>query len=291
MTNILYYTLWGLTKLMHIFPLRVHYLLADFLYVIMYRLVKYRKKVIFTNITNSFPEKNEKEVKAIAEKFYHHFCDMVIETLYFAHIPKEEMYRRLKTNDIEKVNKHIEEGRNVVLVLSHYANWEWMSASPIDIKAPYYHFYKPLRSKAWDKFLFRSRSRWGALLTDKKDVYRLLIGKQREGVITASGFVGDQCPKREEIQYWTSFLNQETPVLLGAEKISKKLDAPVFFVHMNKIKRGYYDVEVTELIEDPKSEPKYSITEKHVRFLEEKIRQRPELWLWSHKRWKYKKEA
>ncbi|MCL3781646.1 lipid A biosynthesis acyltransferase [Prolixibacteraceae bacterium JC049] len=291
MDKILYYILKGATKLMHFVPIQVHYFFSDILFFLMCHVMKYRKKVIVTNIRNSFPEKSDAEVKQIMRKFYAHFCDMVFETLYFAHISKKEILKRLEVRGVDQVNQLTDSGRNVVLVMAHYGNWEWMSAAPADVNAPYYHFYKPLRSKAWDRFMLESRSRWGGLLTDKKDVYRSLMGMHRQNKVTVSGFVGDQTPKANEIQYWTNFMNQDTPVLLGAEKIAKKLDAPIFFIHMNRKKRGYYEVDTIPLIMEPKDEEPFAITEKHVRFLEEIIRRRPELWLWSHKRWKHKREA
>lgn len=291
MTNILYYLLWGGTKVMHFVPIQVHYFLSDILYFFMCHVVKYRKKVILSNIQNSFPEKSEVEINQIMRKFYAHFCDMIFETLYYAHITEKEMLKRLVTHNIERINEQTRKGRNVVLVMAHYGNWEWMCASPAGIEEPYYHFYKPLKSKAWDRFMLRSRSRWGALLTDKKDVYRALMGMNRQNKLTSSGFVGDQTPKSNEVQYWTEFLNQDTPVLLGAEKIAKKLDAAIFFAKMDKKKRGFYEVDIVPLIMEPNQEEQFAVTEKHVRFLEDIIRRRPELWLWSHRRWKHKREA
>ncbi len=289
MSNPGFYLLWGATYLMHLFPLRVHYVVADIIYFLLYYVVDYRKKVIFENLTNSFPEKSEKEIKNIARKFYRHLSDMAIETLYFAHIPEKEVQKRFILRNIEEVNQYCEQNQSCVLVLAHYANWEWMTPTPAHVPCNFYHFYKPLRSKAWDKFMLKMRTRWGGLLTDKEKAYRLLIGAHLKGEVNVSGFVSDQSPKDTEIQYWTTFLNQDTPIFLGAEKVARKTNSSVVYAHLDKIKRGYYEVVYTTLIEDPKATKSFEITEKHVRFLEKIIQERPELWLWSHRRWKHKK--
>ncbi len=290
MGNLGYYFLWGITCLMHLFPLRAHYVVADIIYLSLYYVAGYRKKIVFENLTNAFPEKPATEIKAIARKFYRHLSDMSIETLYFAHIPKKEVLKRIRFKNIEEVNQYHKNGQSCVGVLAHYANWEWLCAFTIHSPYTYYHFYKPLHSKTWNRFLFKMRTRWGALLTHKDKAYRLLIGDHLQGKINCSGFVSDQTPKDTEIQYRTTFLNQDTPVFLGAEKVAKKTNSPVIFCHLDKVKRGYYEVKITTLIKEPVATEPFEITETHTRFLEKIIQQRPELWLWSHRRWKYKKQ-
>ncbi|TKG96103.1 lipid A biosynthesis acyltransferase [Puteibacter caeruleilacunae] len=292
MGNFLYFLMCGAARLMQLFPLRFHYLVSDIFYFLMCYVVRYRKKVIIQNLRNSFPEKSDAEILKITKKYYTHLCDVFIETFYLAYIPEKEMRKRVVVLNPEEISQYHKAGRSTVAVLGHYANWEWMTATPLYIEYPRFHyFYKRLKSEAWDRFMLRLRSRMGATLTEKDNVFRLLIGEKQKGNLNCSGFLADQAPKANMVQYWTTFLNQDTAMFLGAEKVALKTNSPVVFGHMNKIKRGYYEVELTTIIKEPSECKKYEITEAYTRILEEKIKQRPELWMWSHKRWKYKKET
>ncbi len=285
-----YYLLKAFTWIIQLFPLRFHYILSDLIYLLIYYVVRYRRKVVYNNLTNSFPEKSKSEIRLIAKKFYRHFCDSFIETLYFDRVSEKEIKKRLTLLNEEIVEKFLAEGRPVILALGHYNNWEWNCSWQLNSKYRGYVIYKRLTNKSFDLFYYKMRSRFGVIPIDRADTYRQLISDVNNGITSASAFLMDQTPRKHEIQYWTTFLNQDTPVLTGTEKVARKLDAAVIFCHIRKLRRGYNRLEFTVIAESAKNTAPFEITEKATRMIEEMIVQRPELWLWSHKRWKHRRE-
>ncbi|MCL4483170.1 MAG: lysophospholipid acyltransferase family protein [Bacteroidetes bacterium] len=285
-----YYLLRAFTWMIQLFPLRFHYILSDFIFLLVYYLVRYRRKVVYTNLTNSFPEKSKKEISLIARKFYRQFCDSFIETLYFDRISEKEIKKRLTLLNQEILEKFLAERRPVILALGHYNNWEWNCSWPLNSKYKGYVIYKKLTNKSFDLFYYNMRSRFGIVPLERADTYRKLIADQNNGQAFASAFLMDQTPRKHEIQYWTTFLNQDTPVLTGTEKVARKLDAAVLFCLVRKLKRGYNQLEFSVIVEHAKDTQPFEITEKATRLIEDMILQRPELWLWSHKRWKHRRE-
>jgi KDO2-lipid IV(A) lauroyltransferase len=284
-----YYLYKGTTWLFQQFTLSSLYKFSDFVFFIIYHVVGYRRKVVATNLANAFPEKSDSERKKIEKGFYHHFCDMFIEILYFDRISEEELNERVKYVNLEFGDKYYEDRRSVIASMGHYNNWEWLAGWALHTNYAYYPIYKRLEDKSADVFFLQMRSRFGADPIEKSETYRRLITDSRDKKPFIAGFIGDQTPVINEIQYWTKFLNQDTPVLLGTEKLAKKTNSVVVAVHMRKIKRGYYEVEPTLLTDTPNETAQYEITEAHTRFLEKIIVENPECWLWSHRRWKHKK--
>ena len=285
-----YYLLRAFTWIIQLFPLRFHYILSDFNFLVVYYIVRYRRDVVRMNLTNSFPEKSNDEINQIARKFYHHFCDSFIETLYFDRISEKEIKKRLTLLNQELVEKYLAEGRPVVLALGHYNNWEWNCSWPLNSKYKCYVIYKKLTNKSFDLFYYNMRARFGIVPLERADTYRQLIADLNNNDNAVSAFLMDQTPRIHDIQFWTTFLNQDTPVLTGTEKVARKLDAVVLFCHIRKLKRGYNRLELSVIAEHAKDTVQFEITEKATRMIEEVIIQRPELWLWSHKRWKHKRE-
>jgi len=290
MDYLLYYILRGFTWLTHFLPLRVQYVFSDFLFFLIYHVFGYRRKVVQTNLANAFPEKSDKERRKIERGFYRHFCDSFIETLYFNYISPEEINKRVKYLNPHVADEYMKDGRHILVSVGHYNNWEWMCGWRLNEKLPFYVVYKPLHNKNVDRFYYNLRSRFNAIPLEKNKTFRQLVGDARQNKSSLSVFLNDQTPKKNEIQYWTTFLNQETPILLGTEKIAKKLDAVVMGGHMRKVKRGYYEVTFEVLTDTPNECAPFEITEKHTRFLEQIIKDEPEYWLWSHRRWKHKRE-
>lgn len=289
MTAILYYLI---IKPLSLLPLPILHLVSDFLYFVIYRIVGYRKKVVFVNLRNSFPEKSEKEIEGIASKFYHHLCDTLIESIKLFSISKKEIIKRCKVLNPEVSDRFAKEGRHVAVITGHYANWEIAATSfgaqmmhtPLGLIAP-------IKNKFFYEKMVKSRTRFGTdvvSMWDFKDIIDDRI-KNSEGVIAPS-FVGDQAPSSNKKKlYWTTFLNQDTPVMLGVEKYAKQYNLPVVFVKIDRVKRGYYELRYVLLEENPQATQTFEITEKHTRFLEKIIKNKPELWLWSHRRWKHKR--
>jgi len=284
-----YYLFRGTTWVFHLFSLPALYKLSDLLFFLIYHIVGYRRKVVETNLANAFPDKPESERKRIEKDFYHHLCDLFIEILYLDRITLDELDERVKYVNLDFGDKYFEEGRSVIVALGHYNNWEWLIGWAQHINYTYYPIYKKLADKSSDVFFRQMRSRFGAVPLEKSDVYRRLITDSHNNKPFIAGFINDQTPVINEIQYWTKFLNQDTPVLLGTEKLAKKTNSVVVTLHMKKIKRGYYQVEPTLITDNPKETKQFEITEAHTRFLENIILEKPEYWLWSHRRWKHKK--
>jgi KDO2-lipid IV(A) lauroyltransferase len=282
-----YYILKLLTWPMQLFPLQFHYLISDALYVLIYRIVKYRIKVVRTNLSNSFPGKSQTEIQQIEKNFYHGFSDMFIETLYFTHINVKKHNKRLILNNVENLTHPIAQGRNVIVVAGHFGNWEFMQLFAKKIETNKYFIYKKLNNKAFDRFYSELRSR-AAQPLEMKETARVLLSKSNHPF--TAYFISDQRPVPEEIKYWVKFMNQETPVLLGTEKIANKTNAVVVYLEVKKIKRGYHQASFTTLCENASTTATHEITDRFFEMLEQSINKSPDQYFWTHKRWKYKHE-
>lgn len=281
---------WGAIWTISLLPLSILYLISDFFYFLIYYIFKYRKKVVFENLKNAFPEKTEEERTKIAKKFFRHFCDLIVETVKLWNLPKKKALKRIRWIDIELIRKYYDEGKHILVVCGHYGNWEATYQIGLLTKHLPLPVYKPLNSKYFDKQLFKSRSRYHAEPVPMNNIFRKLVQYKKENKPTITALVSDQTPLKSEIQYWTTFLNQDTALYLGVEKIAKKFNFPVLYLWMDKPKRGYYNIYCRTLHDNPKELEDHELTEMHVKALEEDIRKKPELWLWSHRRWKHKRE-
>jgi len=291
MRALIYYIFFSLNWLITLLPLRVLYLFSYPFYILAAWFPGYRKKLIMKNLMNSFPDKDKKELRKIRRKFYIHLADMIIESLKLQHLDKKQLKKRYHINNPEILNRLLEEGRSSITVLGHYANWEWNAIIQEYTQYRFLAVYKPLSNKYFDSFLYNLRSRLGITLVAMQDTLRAFIGYRDKGICTSTMLIGDQTPARKEIKYWTRFLNHDTPVYMGIEKMARKYDLAVLYFKIDKIKRGYYTIDIEILTEDPLSLKENELTEMHVRRLEEQIFEKPELWLWSHNRWKYKKKS
>lgn len=253
------------------------------------RFTGYRSSVIEQNLKRSFPSKNDKELKKINNRFYRHLAQYFVEVLKMFALNPAFIQQRVKLKNQELIHRYYQEGKDVILVLGHYGNWEWgLLATSIMSSHEMVGIYKPLSSNFWNDRIKKVRSQFGATLISKKESIRYLLKKGDKPRLI--GVIGDQTPTKNEIDYWTTFLNQETPVFSGTEKLAKKLNCPVVFVHIDKIKNGYYEMSFELITEKPQAHPEEEITTLHTQKLEEKIIARPELWLWSHRRWKHSRK-
>ena len=284
-----YYIFYGINWIITLLPLPVLYIFSDFLYLLLYYFPSYRRKVVVTNLKNSFPEKNEEELKCIVKKFYKHLADLFVEIFKLSHMSKSQLMRRFTVSNIGIIDKLLEEKRDTIAVLGHYNNWEWLAALPLYTKYKAVSIYKPLQNKFFDRFINKHRSKYGIVLTPMAHIIREIINYRKNNINTLSAIITDQTPIKSEIKYWTTFLNQDTPVYMGTEKVASKYDMAIVFFHIQKIKRGYYNLNIELLFNHTAGLPDYLITETHVRRLEEIIIEKPEYWIWSHRRWKHKK--
>lgn len=270
-------------------PFWMLYLLANLLFFLLFYVSRYRRKVTQLNLANAFPEKPAKERKAIEKKYYRFLADMILESLKMNSLQPWEIRSRCRLTNPSEVQRHYDEGRSVLLASGHYANWEWANlALALGFNEPLFVIFKPLTDKHFGEYLNKMRSRFGAIMVPMKLTLRKIVELKNKKYMF--GFASDQTPTRHESQYFTSFLNQPTAVFLGLEKIAKTTKNPVVFLHIDRIKRGYYEYTFTTLVEDPAGTSEFEITDLHTRKLEEIIRRKPELWLWSHRRWKFTPE-
>jgi len=284
MYRILFALLWLITLL----PLRVLYLLSDFLYPILYYVVGYRKNVVRGNVEKSFPDKTEKERLLIERRFYRFFCDLFVETLKQLHFSPAEMSRRITFGNVNLVLEQYNRGKSIMLMTSHYANWEWISSMSMYLPADkaLHPIYKRLTNKGSDLLMNKLRSKYGGTNIEKNNLLRTMLRMKSKGQLGALGMVSDQTPIRK-FQFCLEFLNQKTPMLTGTEELAKKFDYPVFYAKLTRVKRGYYHCDLIPISMEPKETAEYEITEKYMRELEKQIQDTPHLWLWTHKRWKY----
>jgi len=275
--------------LLSLMPFWFLYIVSDLLFVIVYYIAGYRKKVVQQNLQNAFPEKTIKERKEIERKFYHHFCDLVVETVKTISISPKQLNKRIVATNPALINKVLSSNRKVIGVAGHYCNWELLALSiTSNIDRKFIIIYKPLSNRVFDKFFIRTRSRFRGIPVAMKLVLRKMVELKNEPFLTV--LLGDQTPVRHESTYFTNFLNQPTAVFLGVEKMAKSFDCEVYFCDMRRVKRGYYTYTAVPLIADTKTAASYAITKAHVQYLEKVIREEPEYWLWSHRRWKFKPE-
>ena len=285
-----YYLLKANTWIIQLFPLRVHYMVSDFLFILAYYIIRYRRSVVAKNLANSFPDKTQNERTIIAKNFYRHFCDSFVETLYFDRISAAEGKNCVKFTNPELLNSYLDEGRQVITFFGHYNNWEWFCNLPLYVNQRCYAVYKKLRNKTFERFYFNLRNRFGAVPLERASTFRQLVGDHQKGIPSFSAFLFDQTPRPSELHHWLTFMNQDTPVILGAEKIAQKLDTVVLFLFSRKKKRGFYEAEFQLVTDHGGSCQKFEITNKCTQLLERQITEHPEFWLWSHKRWKHSRE-
>lgn len=273
------------------FPFWALYLLSDFLYILIYYVLGYRKKVVFKNLKNSFPDKSESEIYAIAKAFYKYLPDILVETIKMVSIRKEEIIKRIELLNPEEVYRHFEEQKGVIGVTAHYGNWELgIYRLSLMTEQPRLVIYKPLNNKDFDGIFNRIRTRFGATMVPMKQILRHIVRLKNTAHI--SMFVADQTPVYQDSDYFMSFLNQEALVYTGTERIARLTNNPVVFCEIGrKKKRGYYFCKFTTLVEKPSEYAEHEITQIHNKFTEEIIKKNPPYWLWSHNRWKRKRKS
>ncbi len=270
-------------------PYRVLYFLSDTMYLLLYKVAGYRKKVVFQNIANSFPEKSREEHLLITDKFYKHLCDLIVESIKVFTISEREVKERMKVLNPEFINRFFDEGKSVILAGGHYNNWE-LFAVAIDavIKHKAVALYKPFTNPYFDEKARSSRGKYGLRMVSTKMTKEEF--EKGEG-LRAIIFGIDQSPNNHRNAYWATFLNQETGMMFGVEKYAKEYNLPVISAHITKVKRGHYTFEFIDVIEEPRATAYGEITLRTNALLERDIVAQPEYWLWSHKRWKHKRPS
>lgn len=289
MKGAIYYILLPLIYLVSVLPLWCLYLISDFLFLIFYRILGYRKKVVSKNLRNSFPEKSASELKEIEIKFYHFFFDVIVETIKTLTISPKALKQSVSFSNTDVFKKYYDKGQSIIIVMGHYGNWELGGARfALEPLHKLFVVYQPLTNKYFDQLVYKMRTRLGNGLYSKKGTLRGMAGNRSE--LTATAFIADQTPSPVSA-YWMDFLNQKTPVFQGTGRIAHKFKYPVVYASVKRCKRGSYTVFLEDLCPNPENLEPEDIVARFTRRLEEDIKAMPETWLWTHKRWKHKPPA
>ena len=290
--NILYFPLYFYFWLHALLPLKILYILSDILFFPMFYIVRYRRKLVYQNMKDSFPEKSEKEIRRMEKAFYHHFCDYIVETIKLLHISDKETRKRVKFHNTEALQEIVDNGGSCLMLLGHYGNWEFVPSVTLWMRKGsviFAQIYRPLKNKWFDRFFLKLRGRYHSECIAKQDTLRSILRYKSSGRPSITGFMADQTPSPANIHHWVNFLNHDTPVFTGVEKIAHKVGFSVFYFDVEKIKRGCYSVTIREISKNPKETEEFEITNKYMEMMETTILRAPEYWLWTHNRWKHKR--
>ena len=290
----MYYIIYGLVYLLSILPFWVLYGLADFLFIIIYYVARYRRKIVRKNLRNSFPEKGEKEIKSIERKFYRWFCDYLFETFKLLSISDKNLLKHIDFVGLEGLEDAFDRGQDCATILGHYCNWEWLSATGLGYKrhpeAITGLIYHRLRSKAMDRLFLKLRNAHKGFCVKKAYTLRTVVRLKKENKRNMFGYISDQTPKWDNIHLWLEFLNQDTPVFTGGERIMRMMDNAVFYVDMRRPKRGLYVANFIPITLHAKQTDEFFIVRQFFSMLEQSIRREPQFYLWTHNRWKRTRE-
>lgn len=289
-----YYLLFGVSYLFSLLPFRLLYVFSDLFYYPVYYCARYRRKVVRDNLLKSFPEKSSDELVRLEKKFYHFLCDCFVETVKLASMSPRKMKRHMVFHGVELVEQAcLRDGNRFVFIfLGHYGNWEWIASLPywMDRKVLCAQIYHPLYNKVMNRFFLRLRNHFGGECIPMKTTLRRIIELKRQNRPTVIGFISDQLPKWESMHFFVPFLHRETAVFTGAEQIGRQVKADYFFAEITRPRRGYYECTFKPM--EAPSEPvtEYDMTSMFMQMLEKMIKENPQYWLWTHKRWKRTKE-
>ena len=282
---IAYPFLWSISML----PFRLLYLFSDFVYLIVYYVIGYRKKTVRENLALALPHLSDEERLIIEKKSFRHWCDMFLEMIKTMTISNTEINKRFVFLNMEVYKKLEAQEKSIAIMLAHYASYEWVISMNAYVKFSAFAIYKKLANPYFDKLVRDIRSRFKANLITTKETIPVIIENNRNKLLSIYGFASDQSPKISSAFHWQKFMGIEVPVHTGAEMLSKKYDMNVIFLKVTKVKRGYYQAIFEVLSENAKEVPNYEITDKFLKLVEQQIFEAPEYYLWTHKRWKHKR--
>jgi len=290
MQFVLFLIIYPILFLISILPFRLLYIFSDFVFFLVYYVFGYRKKVVRENIAMALPNLSEKERLAIEKKFYVHMCDLFLEMIKTMTISQKEIEKRFTFSNLDVYLDLEKKGKSIALVCSHYASYEWVLSMNKHITFKGYGIYKRVNNKYFDRLVRKIRSRFKAYLITTKETKSVIEENSKNGILSLYGFASDQSPQVRPKTYWSTFMGIETPVYVGAELLSKRFDMNMLFLKVRKLKRGYYQADIELLAEDVIHIPDFQITELFLKKVENLINDAPEFYLWTHKRWKHKKQ-
>lgn len=294
MKEFLYNIIYGIFYLVSKLPYRALYVISDIANLVLYHIVRYRRDIVRRNITSAFPEKSLEECISIERGFYKWFCDYFVETVKLMSVSRQELLSRIEFRGIDKIEECFDRDQTCAGILGHYGNWELLSATGLVIKkhpeAVIGLIYHPLRSQLFDRLFINMRQSMGGVCVPKKDILRYLVSFRSQNLMNLFGYIADQAPRYRNIHLWLPFLNHDTPVFTGAERIMRKMNNAVFYIDVERPERGKYIYTFKLMTDKPGEMPEFEITKKFFVMLEQTIRREPRFYLWSHNRWKRTRE-
>ena len=291
MNALIFYLTYPLLFLISRLPFTVFYKLSDLLCFFLYRVFRYRKEVVRSNLNRAFPEYSKKKISLIEQKFYSHLCDLFLEIIKSMGMSKKEMIKRFSVKNIEVLTQFEEENRSVFIMCGHYASWEWMMSLGYHMNHKGYGIYTPIRNPYFNNLIKKIRSKHDAYMISQRTAAIEIIRMEDSNQRGVFGFASDQSPRPKPLTYWRDFLGVNVPVYNGAERLAIELNIPVVFSRIKRIKRGFYEVEFQLLSNDPKSTKKNEITDIFTECLEAQIKEDPSQYFWTHKRFRYSKKT
>ncbi len=282
---LIYPFLWLISTL----PFPMLYAFSDFIYLILYYVIGYRKKTVRENLVMAFPNLSDKERLIIEKKSFHHLCDMFLEMAKTMTISEKEINKRFKYTNLDVYLDLEKKGKSIALMCAHYASYEWVLSMNNHITFRGYGIYKKIANPYFDTLVKDIRAKFKAYLITTKETKPTIEQNTITNVLGLYGFASDQTPRRSDNLYWYTFLGIETPIHFGAEMLAKRYNMNVIYLKVTKVKRGFYEASFEVLSDDVKSVPNYKISEMFMQRVEQQIYEAPEFYLWTHKRWKHKK--
>lgn len=277
--------LWIISKL----PFRLFYWFSDCIYILVYYIIGYRKKIVRNNILIALPHVSEEKRLVIEKKFYHHMCDMFLEMIKTMSISSEEMKERFKITNIELLKEYEQKNKSIILLAAHYASWEWLLSINESTSFKCYGVYKKVNNKYFDAKVRAIRSKFKSILVTTDNTIALINDNEKNGIMSLYGLASDQSPQVHKTFHWQQFMGITVPVHTGAEMLAKRYDLEVVFAKVKKVKRGYYEATFVPIANNPKSIPDYDITDAYLKEVERQILEAPEFYFWTHKRWKHRR--
>jgi len=291
MNLLIYILVYPLIWFISILPFRILYFISDGIYVLIYYVIGYRKKIVLYNLKLAFPEKSTKELIKIRKKFYHHFVDVFMEMIKSFTVPKKEVYKRYKFTNIDFFTELYKDGKSVILMGAHYANWEWIMSldSFVDYKG--YAAFTKVNNPYFNRKVLKSRAKFGTNLVQTSKILSEIYNNKKNNIQAMYGLLSDQSPQLKKTFYWNEFLGVKVPIHTGGEMLAKKYDLNIVFMDVKKIKRGHYETTFSLITDNTRKYPNYQLTDIFLEKVEQQIKTNPEFYFWTHKRFKHKDKA
>lgn len=274
--------------LLSLLPMRFLYILSDLFYGLLYYIIGYRKEIVLENLTLAFPQKEAHELKQIRKKFFRHFTDLLFESIKIISISDKEMSKKYRFTNPELIHGLNDSNKSILLLATHYANWEYLSSISLITSVNFYGSYTKIQNTYFEKMIKKMRSKFGMICIRSEKIIKNIVLNQRENNQGIYLLISDQSPHHGKMQYWSEFMGVSVPILNGAEVLAKKFDFAVVNINTTKIKRGYYESEFSLITDSSQQIKNDQITEIYLRSIEKHIRKNPEYYLWSHKRFKHR---